>query len=123
MTAWTEHVKKTRDKNPSMSFKDALVEASKSYDKGSTPQVKRKSASVRRLVDLGGTKPKTKTKSPGPRSANPPKTKFLGGEVHRLKEMEKDDYPLAKKLQDNYYKNRRSKSVRIASVKARKGGQ
>ncbi len=36
MTTWQDHVKNFREKNPDLSFKEALVGASKTYQKNAT---------------------------------------------------------------------------------------
>ena len=45
MNTWIQHVKKTRDKNPEMSYKQALKDASKTYTK---PQKVAKAAKVKK---------------------------------------------------------------------------
>jgi len=49
MTSWQDHVKNFREKNPDLSFKEALIGASKTYKKVTTKKKHKQTRKVNKI--------------------------------------------------------------------------
>lgn len=100
MTAWMEHVKAVRKKCPNLSFKDALKEAKKTYNKGTSSSkgeiVCPKKSSRPKKSTKRRTRRKSRRKSRG-KSRRKTRGKSRGSKSRRLK--------VSKKARCSVFKN------------------